>query len=74
MLSKYDDVEEVALEKKKARRMRIGANGGGSNANGGQEETKSRKNATSNAESYFTKRVVGSDYYAAADEDPLAGG
>ena len=54
--------------------MRIGENKGGANANGGQEETKTRKSATSNAESYFTKRVVGSDYYAAADEDPLAGG
>ena len=74
MLSKYDDVEEVALEKKKARRIRIGENGAGSGANGGSEESKSKKSAMGNAESYFTKRVVGSDYYAAADEDPLAGG
>ena len=65
MLSKYDDVEDLAIKKKRANRMEIG----GSILT---ESTKSKNETKSKADSGFiTKKVIGSDYYATNEEDPL---
>lgn len=65
MLSKYDDVEDLAIKKKRANRMEIG----GSILT---ESKKSKNETKSKADSGFiTKKVIGSDYYATNEEDPL---
>ena len=71
LLSKYDDVEELAMKKKKAGRLTIG-NGSAPLAEASAKKSRQRADLA-NGESFLTKRTVGSDYYAANEEDPLAG-
>ena len=67
LLSKYDDVEEMAMKKKMAGRMTIGTSVVKPEQNGAVQRN------LDSTESFLTKRTVGSDYYAADEEDPLAG-
>ena len=70
MLSKYDDVEEMALKKKRANRMQIGS---AEAAATGTTETKAKAAKEAEKSTYeFTKKHIGSDYYASHEEDPLA--
>ena len=70
LLSKYDDVEDLAFQKKRANRIQIG--GKHTKTGAGNE---SRAKAQEDKSSFdFTKKQVGSDYYATNDEDPLLKG
>ena len=72
MLSKYDDVEEMALKKKRANRLQIG---GSTQAlsTAGTSESKAKAAKEEDKKSFeFTKKHIGSDYYASHEEDPLA--
>ena len=71
MLSKYDDVEEMALKKKRANRLQIGSKQALSTA--GTSESKAKAAKEEDKKSFeFTKKHIGSDYYASHEEDPLA--
>ena len=70
LLSKYDDVEDLALKKKRANRMQIGGEAtAATTSNSTNPNAKAKTNGSSN--DYITKRQIGSDYYATNDEDPL---
>ena len=66
LLTKYDDVGEVALRKKRANRIQIG--GGGTLLS---EETTSNETKDTAAVFDLPKKQVGSDYYATNEEDPI---
>lgn len=66
LLSKYDDVEDMALKKKRANRMQIG--GAKQTAAPAEKKAKAREEENSNN---FSKKQIGSDYYATLEEDPL---
>ena len=72
LLSKYDDVEEMAMKKKMAGRMTIGESSKAPGSQGANKNSQS-KDLAIGGESFLTKRSIGSDYYAANEEDPLAG-
>lgn len=68
LLNKYDDVEDLALKKKRANRMQVGAKVTGAQSNEKESKAKAREEIT------FEKRKIGSDYYATNEEDPLLSG
>ena len=70
MLSKYDDVEEMALKKKRANRLQIGSTQA---LAAGTSESKAKAAKEADKSTFeFTKKHIGSDYYASHEEDPLA--
>ena len=70
MLSKYDDVEEMALKKKRANRLQIGSTQ--ALATGASERKAKAAKEEDKSAFEFTKKHIGSDYYASHEEDPLA--
>ena len=75
LLGKYDDVEELAIKKKRADRIQL--NSDGPNNNQSKSKAKNAPTAESdetNITSHFTNRVISSDYYASVEEDPLMAG
>lgn len=71
LLSKYDDVEEFALKKKRANRIQIGGESSTKTSAGKQASSSSAKQDECGFAG-FGKRQIGSDYYATNEEDPLA--
>ena len=64
ILSKYDDVGEVAKQKKKSKWLQVG-----------QEKVSTSNDKATEDSSHSTsfKKKMGSDYYATNEEDPLVG-
>ena len=72
LLSKYDDVEDLAMKKKRANRMQIGDKANdATTSNSTNSNAKAKTNKNGSSSDYFTKRQTASDYYATNDEDPL---
>ena len=63
-MTKYDDVGETAVEKKKARRIQVGQ---------GKVEAQKIKPTHDPSDSTSFNKKIGSDYYATNEEDPLLG-
>ena len=59
----------MALKKKAANRMQIGS--GKMNTSSGPSEKEKKAKAREEASFEFTKKQIGSDYYATHEEDPL---
>ena len=70
LLSKYDDVEDLAMKKKRANRIQIGGEAT-TTSNSTNSNAKAKTSTNGGFNDYFTKRQTGSDYYATNDEDPL---
>ena len=71
LLSKYDDVEDFALKKKRANRIQIGKGAQSNQAKEAQAKKTKTDERDFNSTS-FGRKTIGSDYYATNEEDPLA--